>query len=197
MKVLISSVFALLALILINTVVVSADSSVAVVAKKPSCHNATGSCTETHFVCANEEMIPHSRRCDGVEDCADGTDEYMCDSEHFHADKPITDMTVAERTALTEVSCIKCTCLKGTITITTSSTAAWRAIAFNSPRDKTLLTRAPSVQNKPCNSVWTDTLTLNVYKKQNKGCRGWVCCFRQEYCNVCNSGKLHTTNCWT
>src|SRR3989338_5220900 len=138
MKVLVASVFALLAVLLLNTVMVSASAELAVAKKASSCHNATGSCSETLFVCANEEMIPHSRRCDGVEDCADGTDEYMCDSEHFHADKPVTEMTVAARTALTEVSCIKCTCYKGQITITTGS---------------------------------TNTLTLNVYKKQNKGCR--------------------------
>lgn len=147
------------------------------------CNNSTGSCTETHFVCANDEMIPHHRRCDGIEDCADGTDEYLCHTR------------IQGRLADIETSCIKCTCLKGSITITTSTSAAWRTIAFNSPRDSTLLTNAPTYSNKPCHPSWTDTLTLNVYKKKNKGCRGWVCCFRQEYCQVCNSGKLPTRNC--
>lgn len=148
------------------------------------CNNSTGSCTETHFVCANDEMIPHFRRCDGIEDCSDGTDEYLCRASKFE-----------DRMAEIETSCIKCTCYKGSITITTSTSAAWRTIAFNSPRDTTLLTNAPTYGNKPCHPQWTDTLTLNVYKKQNKGCRGWVCCFRQEYCQACNSGKLPTRNC--
>ena len=67
------------------------------------------------------------RRCDGVEDCADGTDEYMCDAAHFHHSKPVTDMTVAERTALTEVSCIKCTCSKGQISIASANAAGSRS----------------------------------------------------------------------
>ena len=132
----------------------------------------------------NEELVAHSRRCDGVEDCADGTDEYMCDAAHFHHSKPVTDMTVAERTALTEVSCIKCTCSKGQISIA-SANAAWSKIALVAPRDRTMLTNAPGKQNKPCNPAGTTNILLNVYKKQNKGCRGWVCCFRQEWCSVC------------
>lgn len=148
-----------------------------------ACNNSTGSCTEQHFVCANDEMILHKYRCDGVEDCSDGTDEYLC--EKF----------TGNRLAMIEVSCIKCTCFKGTITITPSTSAAWRSIAFKSPRDSTLLTSASTYQNAPCHPSFTDTLTLNVYKKQNKGCRGWVCCFRQEYCNACNSGRLPTRNC--
>jgi len=195
MRTLLAATLAILALLVLSTVMVSADGSVAIAAAVPSCHNATGSCTKTHFVCANEELIAHSRRCDGVEDCADGTDEYMCDSTHFHHSKPVTDMTVAERTALTEVSCIKCTCSKGQITIGIANTA-WFRIALVAPRDRTMLTNAPSKQNKPCNPASVQTIVLNVYKKQNKGCRGWVCCFRQEWCSACNSGNLPTNNCW-
>ena len=192
MKTLLAATLAILALLVLNTVMVSAAGSVALAT--PGCHNATGSCTKTHFVCANEELIAHSRRCDGVEDCADGTDEYMCDAAHFHHSKPVTDMTVAERTALTEVSCIKCTCSKGQISIASTNTA-WFKIALVAPRDRTLLTNAPSKQNKPCNPAGTTNILLNVYKKQNKGCRGWVCCFRQEWCSVCTSGTPQT-NCW-
>ena len=168
-------------------------SSSEVSASSFTCHNATGSCTKTHFVCANEEVIPHSKRCDGVEDCADGTDEYMCEHEHLR-NKALSDLTVSQRTAQTEVACIECTCLKGTITVA-SGNAAWWNIATTAPRDKTMLTSTPHKQNRPCNPAATAEIVLNVYKKQNKGCRGFVCCFRQEECKSCNS-YLKADNCW-
>ena len=146
-----------------------------------ACHNYTGTCTETAYVCANEEAIPHHKRCDGVEDCADGTDEYMCDQ----SPKPHTELTPAERNAITEVACVKCTCIKGSITVTA---AAWLKIAFASPRDSQMMTDSPGSQNKACNPFTTTSVTLNVYKKKNKGCRGWVCCFRQQSCNTCSTG---------
>lgn len=162
-----------------------------------SCHNATGSCTSEHFVCANEEMVPHAKRCDGVEDCADGTDEYMCDQR---ADRPLVDMTESERNAVTEASCIYCTCYKGQITV---SSGAWLKIGLTSPRDMTMLTDAPTKQNKACYSSCTNSVLLNVYKKKNKGCRGWVCCFRQQSCVTCATsggpcvGTCTTaTHCW-
>ena len=154
-----------------------------------ACHNYTGTCTETAYVCANEEAIPHHKRCDGVEDCADGTDEYMCDQA---PDKPLHDMSVAERNAITEVACIKCTCIKGTINVLKTGTAAWWLTAVTAPRDVTMMTDAPAQQNKPCSAAGTSAITLNVYKKQNKGCRGWICCFRQQQCNTCTVGTPAT-----
>lgn len=152
-----------------------------------SCNNFTGTCTENNFVCANEETVPHIKRCDGIEDCADGTDEYMC-----HAPKIYS--TIHVRNALVEVSCVKCTCKKGSITIENTNTQ-WFKTALVSPRDLTMLTKAPAQQNKPCNPLGTTSIILNVYKKQNKGCRGYVCCFRQEMCSVCTIGTSGT-NCY-
>ena len=125
-----------------------------------ACHNATGSCTPNAFVCANEEAIPHAKRCDGVEDCADGTDEYMCDQ----AATPIWDLKVEERTAITEVACVKCTCPKGSITVTSGSLAVWWNLAKAAPRDMRMLTDAPTYQNKPCSTTFTTSIQLNVYK---------------------------------
>ena len=156
-----------------------------------ACHNATGSCTHSHFMCANEEVVSHSKRCDGVEDCADGTDEYMCE----HPSTPISELKPAERTAMTEVGCVKCTCLKGTITIP-STNAPWFTIAKYAPRDLTMMTDAPTIQNKPCHLTQTSTIILNVYKKQNKGCRGFVCCFRQKQCSVCTASYNPNYHCW-
>jgi hypothetical protein len=157
-----------------------------------ACHNATGSCSPSAFVCANEEAIPHNKRCDGVEDCADGTDEYMCDQ----APTPLFELAPRERNAITEVSCVKCTCFKTTIVIQNSA-GAWWTIAQNAPRDKQMMTDAPAQGNKPCMVANTLSITLNVYKKQNKGCRGWVCCFRQQLCTcTVASGKTSATHCY-
>jgi hypothetical protein len=173
-------------LFLLFTITILSLSGYALGEQNSVCHNATGTCYSHGFVCANEEVISHNMRCNGVEDCADGTDEYMCDqsSTPIHALKP------NERFAQIEVSCIKCTCLKGSITIASSNTA-WFKIALTSPRDFTMMTDAPSYGNKPCNSATgaTTSIQLNVYKKQNKGCRGWVCCFRQERCVSCGTGS--------
>jgi len=157
-----------------------------------ACHNATGSCTKEHFVCANEEFVPHAKRCDGVEDCADGTDEYLCDQSTV----PLFERTVAERQAVIEVSCVKCTCFKGTIQVSTASTGYWWKIALAAPRGFTMMTDAPNYQNKPCNPTTTTIIKLDVYKKQNKGCRGWVCCFRQESCVTCSTTGTTATHCY-
>jgi hypothetical protein len=158
----------------------------------PACHNSTGSCRKHHFVCANEELVPHAKRCDGVEDCADGTDEYMCDQR---ADTPFHERTVAERDAIIETSCIFCTCPRGSITVLQSGDPAWWRIATTAPRDLRLMTYAVTLGNPACHPTRTSQIQLNVYKKQNKGCRGWVCCFRQQNCVACGTG-LPTRNCW-
>lgn len=150
------------------------------------CQNSTGTCTDKHFICANEQRIEHKERCDGIEHCADGTDEYMCDYQEKFSD----------RLAYAEVSCIKCTCLKGSLNILSTGVAAWWKIATLSPRDITLLTSAPNKQNKPCNPSTTTEIKLNLYKKRNKGCRGFVCCFRQEQCVSCSGGNLPGNNCY-
>ena len=183
-------IFALLA---VAAVVLVFASNGAEAAEVSTCHNSTGSCNKNHFVCANEELVPHAKRCDGVEDCADGTDEYMCDQ---HPNKPLVDMSVAERTAVTEGGCVFCTCYKGQITVTSSSTAAWWAMAKTAPRDRTMMTDAPLYGNRACRESTVTSILLNVYKKQNKGCRGWVCCFRQERCNACSPSGTIASHCW-
>jgi len=136
-------------------------------------------------------MIPHAKRCDGVEDCADGTDEYMCDQ----ASTPLWDLSVAERTAITEVSCIKCTCYKGQVMINNGQGSWWKA-ALAAPRDFTMMTNSVNFQNKACNPAQVTTIQVNVYKKQNKGCRGWVCCLRQQACVVCSGAGNTASHCY-
>jgi hypothetical protein len=182
---------AILSIVCMSLIIATALLVAAPAAVAASCHNATGSCAKNHFVCANEEMVPHAKRCDGVEDCADGTDEFMCDQ----SSKPLAELAIAERNAITEASCVFCTCKKGTI-IVPSTNVPWFKIALTAPRDAIMMTNAPGQNNKPCNPASVSVIKLNVYKKQNKGCRGWVCCFRQEECSTCSAGGSPGTHCY-
>ena len=111
----------------------------------------------------------------------------MCDQ----APTPLHERSFAERNAIVEASCIKCTCARGSITVLIASTAWWK-IAIAAPRDKTMMTDAPAKGNAACNPIGTNNILLNVYKKQNKGCRGWICCFRQQSCVGCTVGSTAT-----
>ncbi|WP_394758379.1 LDL receptor domain-containing protein, partial [Flavobacterium sp.] len=68
-----SKMFRFSTVILIILILFSAFTGATENKKFQSCHNATGSCQPHGFVCANEEVIPHAKRCDDIEDCADGT----------------------------------------------------------------------------------------------------------------------------
>ena len=44
-----------------------------------ACHNSTSACHHNgKFECLDGSMVTHAQRCDGVEDCKDGMDEFMC-----------------------------------------------------------------------------------------------------------------------
>jgi hypothetical protein len=186
-----SSVIAL-ALIIATIMLTSAQTVSATAASV--CHNSTGSCRKHHFVCANEELVPHAKRCDGVEDCADGTDEYMCDQ----SPKPLAERSFAERHAVVETSCIACTCKKGSVTVSQSGDVSWWMMALNAPRDVRMLgnNAAAALSKKPCNPAAVTSIQLNLYKKQNKGCTGSVCCMRQEACLSCAGTGTPKSRCY-
>lgn len=162
----------------------------------PLCHNATGTCLSHGFVCVSGEVVPHAQRCNGVEECTDGTDEYLCD----HADpRPMAERTPEERHASQQASCVNCNCQATAYLVGTTS--PWWSFATVAPTDISLMTGASAqFGGRPCSSTCTTSITLGFYKK-NRICRGWLCCVRQRACVSCTttpsgcSGVTTTNRC--
>jgi len=152
----------------------------AAAAQAKSCHNVTGTCLDHGFVCANDQVVPHAKRCDGIEDCADGTDEFMCDHQD---ERPMHLRTAEERAAVEQASCIRCTCVKAVLSIGPSS--AWLPFAKVAPTDTIgLMTGTGTYGGRPCNPTCVWTIQMAFYKK-TKVCRGMLCCARQRSCVQC------------
>ena len=151
-----------------------------------SCHNVTGTCLHHGFVCANEEVVHHGKRCDGIEDCADGTDEFMCDHPLRSA---LHERSEEQRHAFEQASCVKCNCAVNKMTITQSN--PWHKFAILAPVDFVgLATGAPTAYGgRQCNPKCVSSIQMTFYKKTGV-CRGWLCCARQNQCITCNSGGV-------
>lgn len=145
------------------------------------CHNFTGTCLDHGFVCANEEVVPHSQRCNGVEDCADGTDEFMC---HHENDTPLHLRPAEERHAVQQASCIQCTCTASVHRVVKGQ--PWFEYAKHAPTDFLgLMTGTGAYAGRNCNPECIFTLLMAFYRKTGV-CRGWLCCARQRECVNCN-----------
>ena len=171
-----SIAFAILAVVLL--------ASAANAASAKGCHNITGTCFEHGFQCANDEIVPHLKRCNGVEDCADGTDEFMCNHDDV---SPLAERSDAERHAVMQASCVKCTCSVATLTIL--STSGWFQFANRAPTDFLgLMTGTGVYRGLPCSSRCTTSILIGFYKKF-RVCRGWLCCARQRECLACTTSS--------
>ena len=148
------------------------------------CHNITGTCLHHGYVCANEQVVAHGKRCDGIEDCADGTDEFMCGGE---LTSPLHERSNEQRHAFAQATCVHCNCAANTLTIALGS--SWFEFAKTAPVDDYGLgTGDPyAYGGKPCNAICVTKLKITFYRKTGV-CRGYLCCARQNECLDCYSG---------
>jgi len=166
-----------------KTIVLIAALLAVVALGRPVCHNITGTCLDHGFECVSGEVVSHAQRCNGIEECSDGTDEYLCEHEDH---RPLHERTEEERHSFQQASCVNCNCAVTAYQV--PSTSAWWAYALVSPTDTALMTGpAANYGGQPCNSRCVSTITIGFYKK-NLICRGWLCCARQRQCNACSSG---------
>jgi len=152
---------------------------------RPVCHNITGTCLPHGFECISGEVVPHAQRCNGVEDCSDGTDEFLCDHEDH---RPLAERTEEERHQFQQASCVNCNCAVTAYQVTNAM--AWWPYAIVAPTDISLMTGSGIYGGKPCRNGCASTITIGFYKK-NRICRGWLCCARQRQCIACGAGPTY------
>ena len=161
-----------------------------------ACHNSTGACHHNgKFECLDGSMVTHAQRCNGVEDCKDGMDEFMCPrTAHGHHE-------VHE-----EASCgPSCACEVATTTVASTSTSYFN-FAVYAPTWGILMTGTPVAGRWGCNPLNTKTSAVQMvwYKKGgvanaqgncvgNTRKRGFICCGRQQACTCLAAGTARCT----
>ena len=151
------------------------------IANANNCHNITGTCMENSFLCISGEIVPSNQRCNGIEDCSDGTDEFLCE---YDGTVPFHERSESERFQYVQATCVNCNCAVTAYTV--NQAHGWWNYAIVSPTDIALMTGAGIAGGKPCNTRCVTSITMGFYKK-NRVCRGWLCCARQRQCITCSS----------
>ena len=153
------------------------------------CHNSTGACHHNgKYECADGSAVPWAKRCDGVEDCPEGGDEFSCPTHGFKE----------------QASCGP-TCNCGVSVTDVVSTSPYYQMSLYAPQwdggtRGNLMTGTPVRGMWGCNTVALKTSAVRMmwYKKGgselatpacvgNTRRTGLVCCGRAIAC-ICGTG---------
>eukprot|EP00760_Papus_ankaliazontas_P038920 PhM_4_TR9416/c0_g1_i1/m.12579 len=165
--------------------------AVATASAAGTCHNSTGACHYNgKYECADGSLVAWEKRCDGVEDCADGADEFVC-PRHLGAGGD-SKAKVHEL-----MNCGPTCACAGSISIVASSSPffqmALTAPIWDGGAAGNLMTGTPVNGLWGCNPAKTTAVTMMWYRKGSENCvgntrkGGFICCGRAIKC-TCSSG---------